>query len=102
MTEAPLCRAEKPCGPFGLPGHPEGGDGWQGWVHCVVCEYLWDSDEDYALAVRAQDEYLALEGVKESQERQDERAYADSNALVEWEKWAKQPWPGQRRLRVVR
>ena len=95
MTDAPQC--PEGCGPFGVPGHPESDrtlphdpQGWPGWVWCAACGYLWESDEDYALAVRAQDEYLELEGVKDAQERQDARRADDCKALADWEAWAAQ------------
>ncbi len=89
MTDAPQCRAPESCGPFGLPGHPED-ESWEGWCWCAACGYLWESGDDYMLAVRAQDEYLALEGVAEAAKRQEERAASDKRALADWEAWAKQ------------
>ncbi len=95
VTEAPQCRAEKPCGPFGIPGHPEG-DGWEGWVHCAACGHLWEaSPDEYSLAVRAEDEYRALEGDKEAKCREDWRALGDVIALSSWEEWAAKPWPSR-------
>ncbi len=90
MTDAPQC--PEGCGPFGLPGHPEyqSRKNWVGWVNCAACGFLWESAEEYAIAVRAQDEYLALERIEDAQTHEQKRAANDRRALADWEAWAVQ------------
>ncbi len=87
MLDAPEC--PKGCGPLVVPGHPEY-TAREGWVWCAACGHDYESEEDYARAVRAEDEYLALEGVKEAQERQVKRTVLDRQALADWNEWAAQ------------
>jgi len=83
MIDAPMCRAPEGCGPFGIPF-----DDVLFEVRCAACGWNWNDEEDYILAVRAEDEYLACEGVKESQEREAKRAEDDRQALIAWTLWA--------------
>ena len=90
MIDAPDCKGPDKCGPLAIPGHPEYTDR-EGWCWCAACGFDWEATaEEYALAVRADDEWRAMEGHRESAAREVQRAEDDKKALAEWERWASQ------------